>query len=213
MTRAGQSAVLYLFAAAFAPGAAGDAPRIAVLVEPGPAGLPAVETEDLCVLARRLANAEILLPAAGGGFVDAGGKPAAVERFAAVWCYRGPPVTGKDNPWAPQVAALRRFAAAGGGLLLAGGAVGLVGPLGAGAAEVEPVRFGDDRGRSAGGCRQRPAAGSTCRPRPSGNTPAGRAAPRLSGTAPRTTTLRPSPTAPINRSRRSTRSGGRAGRR
>jgi formylglycine-generating enzyme required for sulfatase activity len=112
---------------------------------PGTAGALDQEFEMAWETAERLTSAALLLPGAGGRFVDRQGRDVALDGFRAIWCYSGDPGRSKGPVFDPEtVEALRQYVSRGRGLWIAGGAATLVEPLGLDTLRAQAVRAGQD---------------------------------------------------------------------
>jgi len=99
-----------------------------------------VESGLTCEVAERLTAATAILPGAPGRFVDRRGHDVSLDRFRVVWCHESDLNQSKGPLFAPRtVEALSQFVTGGRGLLLSGGAVALVGPLGIDTLRARPV--------------------------------------------------------------------------
>lgn len=129
--RARRAALAVAFAALACVAGAADTPvRIAFLaVEPsldamGPHNRAAWEA------AGALGEATLLFAASNGDFVDAAGRARALADFDVVWRHQGDAIARTPLYGGPGLAAIRRYAAEGGGVLLSGGALAMVDNLG-----------------------------------------------------------------------------------
>jgi hypothetical protein len=132
--------------------------EIGFLVAQSPGEKLTPEADAACELARRLVGAWVLWPAGGGTFVDRGGRPVALDQFAAIWCHQGDGAMA-TGPIAEgrTLSAMRQFVAEGHGLLLSGAAAQLIASLEPGAVQVKPLDFGHDRGQGPlRGCGEAP---------------------------------------------------------
>ena len=84
------------------------------------------ETRAAYLLARRLTSARLLLRSANGTFVDTEGKAADLSAFRVVWYHQGDAILRTPLYRGKYLAALKRFASSGGGVLLSGGALAMV---------------------------------------------------------------------------------------
>ena len=80
--------------------------------------------------AQMLGEAALLFPNDAGGFSDSEGAPRDLAAFDVVWHHQGDAVARTVLHGGASLAALRRYAEAGGGLLLSGGALAIVDYLG-----------------------------------------------------------------------------------
>lgn len=80
--------------------------------------------------AQTLGPATLLSCSDKGGFADASGVLRALDEFDVVWYHQGDAIARTAIYGGAYLAAVRDFARAGGGLLLSGGALALVNPLG-----------------------------------------------------------------------------------
>jgi len=104
------------------------------------------EARAAFALAKKLASATLILPSGDGAFVDPGGKPVALKRFRVLWHHQGDSTDQKTAIYhARSLEALRRYANAGGGLLLSGAALAMVHPLGIDSARPRLGNPGRDR--------------------------------------------------------------------
>jgi len=122
------------------PQAAENRPGIGFLVTQEAAAKYGVESDTAGTLARRLSATPVRL---GGG-----GK-LALDGCGALWIHQGEPI----DPAGPichsnSLAALRRYVATGGGLLLSGAAATLVSQLGVDTVRTQNVTFGHDRAQA-----------------------------------------------------------------
>jgi formylglycine-generating enzyme required for sulfatase activity len=123
--------------------------EIGFLVAQSPGEKPTPEADTACEVARRLVGARVLWPAGGGTFVDRGGRPVALDQFAAIWCHQGDAAMATGPIAEGQtLSAMRQFVAEGHGLLLSGAAAGLIASLEPGTVQVKPLDFGHDRGQA-----------------------------------------------------------------
>ena len=131
---------------AWSAAVAGDLKQVGLLVEQGHGQVLGPEADTAREVAGRVAGAVVVLAGTGGEFVDASGKRVAMERFSAVWCHQGDSMQQAGPLYrGDTVKALREYVEAGGGLLLSGGAVALVGPLGIDTVRIRSMDFGQDR--------------------------------------------------------------------
>ncbi len=93
------------------------------------------ETQAAYELAKQLTAATVIVPAAGGNFLDENGEPLLLEQHRVIWYHQG---DSMDTPGpiydAKTIAALRQYVDSGHGLFLSGAALGMVRTLG-----VEPL--------------------------------------------------------------------------
>jgi hypothetical protein len=80
--------------------------------------------------ARTLGNATLLLTGAKATFTDTAGAEHALAEFNVVWYHQGDAIARTALYAGAPLAALRAYAEKGGGVLLSGGALAMVAPLG-----------------------------------------------------------------------------------
>ena len=116
-------------AVACAAAAAGE-PAAAFLVTKMPVEKLGREAQAARALAKKLASATAIAPAAEGTFADEKGQPVELARFAVIWFHQGDDVEADEAVYNPKtVEALRKFVEAGGGLYLSGAALAMVNAL------------------------------------------------------------------------------------
>jgi formylglycine-generating enzyme required for sulfatase activity len=110
--------------------AAEPAPSIAFLAAGG--SLHEVGPHDHAAwdVAQKLGKATLLLADGNGGFRDPAGRSQSLESFDLVWHHQGDAIARTVMHGGPHLAALRRFAESGRGVLLSGGALAIVDHLG-----------------------------------------------------------------------------------
>ena len=94
------------------------------LSEMGPHNRAAWET------AQAIGTATLLVSRPGGQFADASGQPRELAGFDVAWHHQGDSIRRTVLHGGPHLAAIRRFAEQGGGVLLSGGALAMVDNLG-----------------------------------------------------------------------------------
>ncbi len=108
------------------------------------------EARAACQLAKQLTSATVIVPAAGGKFVDENGEEASLDRFRAVWYHQGDSIDPPGPIYdAKTIDVLRGYVGSGHGLFLSGAALAMANTLG-----VEPLiprrgGPGNDRGVAA----------------------------------------------------------------
>jgi len=118
---------------------------IGFLISARPGEVLDSEADLACETAQRITLATVVLPAGNGRFNDRRGQDISLDRFRVLWCHLGDTNRKKDRTFDSQtIAALRRFAESGRGLLLSGEAAALVAPMGLETLRVEPVRTAQD---------------------------------------------------------------------
>ena len=130
------SAALFLIGLSAAPREARAAePPVAYVVPELPLDKLGPEGQAACALARKQLSAAVIVPGAGGKFVDEKGRDVQIDQFKVVWYHQGDSIQ-QEGPLYEKYArdALRKFVSDGHGLFLSGAALAMVSLL-----QIEPV--------------------------------------------------------------------------